>query len=381
MRGRHIACAGAALAVAAGLLVVQCTESDSGGTGLRAPTVAELIGVWRVIRASQNETGTYSGAYTDQDQSSFLDISATEVASYALDEDEVPPCYCPVTTPYALSGNSVTGDAYAGDTTEDGMRMTWSTTWAIQGGQLALTISYTLSGGDTDGALSGPASMSATMTAYYDAYTGALPTNLCAVGCEVGFFKEQQPAGSDAAANITGRWVLARTQFTEQYSGSMSGTITDFSWLFEVTSDSIYEYENDTSWSTTCYYRSGSDYVLDGSTLKGDDYYYVYEDTEESERLSTTIGFNASGELVVEAQYSESAVYTDGADSETYAATGGQTLYMVAYDGPLPPASWPQLQCGGVIFKQRADSQAVPAAKTLRERVAQLPVTKILTGK
>jgi hypothetical protein len=363
------------------MAVIRCSEDDvNTDTGLRAPTATEFMSAWRVIRASivRSEGGT--GSHVDTNQSSILDITASEIRSYGLDEDLVTPCYCPDTNEYALSGSFVTGENFERDTVDDGVRSILSTSWAIVANQLVITVRFTMTGNDTDRALTGPGTQSMTMVTYYDAYTGSLPTNLCSPGCSVGLFKSRQSGGAGEATNISGVWVLDRASYTTQYSQTYSGSLPDTTWVFDVSEDSIDEYEYDTAYDSSCYMMTQSDYVLSGNQLRGDNYYFLMQTTNASQSLTTTLGFNSSNELVVEGRYEVEGTETEGENTETYSAGEEQTLTMVPYDGRVPPGSWPQQQCLAMPYKARAASPA-PETSVLRERFENLPVVRILGGK
>jgi hypothetical protein len=361
--------------VSLGILAVRCSEeAETDESGLRAPTAAELLGAWRVIRANASGSSSETMAYDDTTQSSILDIGDSLLVSFELQESFQGDCYCPDTALYALSGNRVTGEAFSGDTTEDGITYTWNTTWAIQSNQLVITYRLTMSGNDTSSFMSGPASGTATMTAYYDAYNGALPTNLCGPTCNSGLFKSSQTT----ATEISGRWMLDRVNTTEQGSWSASGTLLDTTWLFNATADTIYEYTYDTSLSTTCHYLDQSEYLLDGGTLKGSDYYFNYDATGYSESINTTIGFNSSNELVVTWTYQASASETEGANSATYLGSQSRTMYMVPYDGRVPPGTWPQTVCPYIIFKDHANAST--SSSPLVKKLRTMPGAKLLAG-
>jgi hypothetical protein len=363
------------------MAVIRCSEDDSdSGTGLRAPTATEFMSAWRVIRASIAEGESYTGTFVDTNQSSYLDITASEIRSYGLDEDQITECYCPDTSEYALSGNRVTGENFEQDTVEDGMRYVLSTTWAITANQLALTIRYTMSGNDTDGSLTGLGAGTMTMVAYYDAFTGSLPTNLCSPGCSGGILKSRQSGTSAEATNISGVWVLDRVSSTSQFSQTYSGSLPDTTWLFDVSEDSIDEYEYDTAYDSSCYMMTQSDYVLSGNQLRGDNFYFLYQTTNASQSLTTTLGFNSSNELVVEGRYASEGAETEGENTVTYTGSEVQTLTMVPYDGRVPPGSWPQQECLMMPYKAKAAS-GTRQTSALRQRFESLPVVRILGGK
>lgn len=325
----------------AGLMAIGCTDESGGSNPLLPPSVSELVRAWRAISVAQ------SGSYSESDSSgaegeNILSFLSGMAISYEMQGD----CWCPDTTAYATSGNRITGTEFEGTETGDGYTVSWYTTYTMSVSELVVTMHMTATGtGDVSGQETG------SLVATYVPYTGQVPPTVCTQGCDFIYIPMQKGA---AASELSGNWALVSSQST--YQGTMSSTeqILDTSIMLEFTADSSWWYAYDTSYMTTCYDLSVSDYLLTGSALEGTDFSYADTSGVYSETLQSTVVMEGPN-LALTMTYEGEADYRETGHVEEYEERETERYTLAPYDGPVPPLSWPSSVCSG-MYPKAADT-------------------------
>jgi len=338
------------------VLAVSCSEEDSDDTSMTPPTQEQLAGAWRVTRETSNLSFTMTGTEAEFG-AALLDITSQYIVAYTPGDTDT--CFCPVPMAYRLSGSAIVITDPVADAMLRQMFGDYTMTWANAGADLRLTLTGTMIGGDEL-----PPGTRYSMTMNYTPYTGPFPPPSCA-DCAVGIAKAGAAGSQAEAAGLVGRWALTGTVVTASGTTNSDTSYSDVTQIYDFRTDTagpeyVYVYGYDIAENPACYTTDVSEYALQGSALTGDAFAGSESTDSTQYTYSTTAGM--SGDMLVLSTRVNTSENTATTDMQ---AVGTRTLYLARYDGPVPPAEWPQSPCA-VLVKSQGAAGAMPLLRLPR---------------